>query len=331
VHIGCNYDKIPMMKKTQKTLINILQGLLILTTLVTMIALGIFLWNLISNTPNEEEPPIVNPNDKQTFDFSVNNYTLFEVEEFGFDFILAEIHIDSNKPINLSLSHFVTNEGVQLNSVDNYLKVIETAGYTFGENEVVFGLSTSETKLDALVFIPIINIDLTELTLNVNISPNSVLTFDLENPTQVGTKSDLGMNEVILDPSMVAEMAVTNKTLVSQNEFYQLDANGNRVEANFTSQSQIVAIKVKITSKISESFRITRALINDGSTLYDAVDKSFLIDGTTNLNNAYINDTTEGYLFFEILGDASLESFTELQIYLSTTEDVYFSLPLTGN
>lgn len=331
MHSGFNYDKIPMMKKPQKTFIKVLQGLLVLATLITMIVIGIFLWNLTSDTPNEEEPVIVDPTVKQTFSFSINEYTLFEIEEFGFDFILAEIHVESNKPINLSLSHFVTSENIQLNSIDNYLNIIESAGYTFGDNQLVFSLSTPETTLNALVFIPIIKTDLTTLDLNINIYPNSVLTFDLENPTYIGTKSNLGISEQGIDPSMVAEMIVTNKTLVSPGEFYQIDSNGNRVEANFTSQSQIVAIKIKITSKISEPFRITKAMIKEGSTLYDAVDKSFLIDGATNLNNSYINDSAEGYLFFEILGDTNISSFTELQIYLSATEDDYFTLPLTGN
>jgi len=331
MHIGRNYDKITWMKKPQKTFVKILQGLLIFTTLVAMIVLGMFLWNLVSTQPIDDDPVIVDPSVKQTFEFSINKFTMFEIEEFGFDFVLAEIHIESNKSINLSLSHFVTSEDVQLNNVENYLNIIESAGYTFGDNQLVFSLSTPETTLDALIFIPIINTDLTTLDLNINIYPNSVLTFDLQNPTLVGTKSDLGVSEQGIDPNMVADMVVTNKTEVNQEEFYQLDSNGNRVEANFTSQSQIVAIKVKITSKISEPFRITKAYIKDGSTLYNAVDKTFLIDGVTNLNDAYINESTEGYLFFEILGDATLESFIELQIYLSTTEENYFTLPLTGN
>lgn len=331
MHIGRNYDKMTRMKKPQKTFVKILQGLLISATLVAMIVLGMFLWNLISTPPIDDDPVIVDPSVKQTFEFSVNKFTMFEIEEFGFDFVLAEIHIESNKPINLSLSHFVTSEDVQLNSVDNYLNIIESAGYTFGDNQLVFSLSTPETTLDALVFIPIIKTDLTTLDLNINIYPNSVLTFDLQNPTLVGTKSDLGVSELGIDPNMVATMTVLNKTIVSPTEFYQLDANGNRVEANFTSQSQIVAIKVSIISKISESFRITKALIKNGGTLYDAVDKSFLIDGAVNLNNEYVNESAEGYLFFEVLGDVTLDSFTELQIYLSTTEDSYFTLPLKGN
>ena len=331
MHRTFNYDKIPMMKKTQKTITKVLQGLLVLATLITMIVLGIFLWNIISNTPNEEEPVIVDPSVKQTFDFSINEYTLFKIEEFGFDFILADIHIESNKPINLSLSHFTTSEEIQLNSVDNYLRIIENLGYNFGDFNPVFSLTSSENIMDATLFIPIKQTDLTSLDLKINIYPNHSLSFDLKNSVKYGYLEDLGVNIVNLDPSMVASMEVLNITSVSPTEFYQLDSNGNRVEANFTSQSQIVAIKVGITSKISEPFRITNAQIKNGGSVYDAVDKSYLIDGATNLNNEYINDKAEGYLFFEVLGDISIDEFTEIHIFLSTNESKFFTLPIKGN
>lgn len=320
-----------MMKKTQKTITKLFQGLLVIATLITMIVLGIFLWNLISSTPNEEEPPIVDPSVKQTFNFSINDYTLFEIEEFGFNFILADIHIESNKPINLSLSHFITSEDIQLNSVDTYLKVMENLGYNFGEYNPVFSLNSSETEMNATIFIPIKAINLTELDLKINIYPNHKLSFDLVNANNFGYLKDLGVNINNLDPSKVASIEVLNMTSVSPTEFYQIDSNGNKVEANFTSQSQIVAIKVKIISKISESFRITSAQIKNGGSVYDAVDKSYLIDGAKNLNNEYINNVIEGYLFFEVLGDISIDSFSEIHIFLSTNEDSFYTLPIKGN
>lgn len=331
MHRRANYDKIPMMKKIQNTFTKVLQGLLVVATLITMIALGIFLWNIISNNPNEEKPPIVDPSVKQTFTFEVKDFTLFEIEEFGFDFILANIHVESNKPINLSLSHFVTSEGVQLNSVDNYLSTIESLGYNFGDYKPVFSLSSTENTMDAMLFIPIKDKDLTSIDLNINIYPNHVLNFDLTNPTKTGAKENLGINLSNVDPSMIASIEILNKTMVSPTEFYQIDSNGNRIEANFTSQSEIVAIKVNVTSKISESFRIVNAQIKNGGTVYDAVDKSFLIDGAVNLNNEYINGSATGYLFFEVLGDVSLSAFTELHIYFSTNEDQFFTLPIEGN
>ena len=319
------------MKKSQNTIKKIFQGFLILATLITMIALGIFLWSLVSDTPKEEEPPIVDPSVKQTFNFEVKDFTLFKIEEFEFNFILTNIQIDSNKPINLSLSHFTTSEGIQLNSVDNYLNAIESAGYNFGDYNPVFSLSSSENILNAILFIPIKDKDLDTLELNVNIYPSYSMNFDLTNPTKTGTKEDLGLNLSIIDPSMVASVSILNKVMVSPTEFYQLDANGDRVEANFTSQSEIVAIKIEVTSKISESFRITNAQIKNGGTVYDAVDKSFLTDGAKNINNEYINESATGYLFFEVLGDISLDSFTEVHIYFSTNEDQFYTLPIEGH
>lgn len=333
MHIGRNYDKMTWMKKPQKTFVKILQGLLIFATLVAMIVLGMFLWNLISTPPIDDDPVIVDPSVKQTFEFSVNKFTMFEIEEFGFDFVLAEIHIESNKPINLSLSHFVTSEDVQLNSVDNYLNMIESAGYTFGDNQLVFSLSTPETTLDALVFIPIIKTDLTTLDLNINIYPNSVLTFDLENPTLVGTKSDLGVSEQGIDPNMVADITFLNKLLISSTEIYQLDSNGNRVEANFTSQSQIIAVKIKIDNLMDESFRIIKAVLIDKSgNKFESLNNTYFIDDISNIYGQYINDSITGYYFYEVLGASiELSNFNKAQFSFSNSVDKLYSLSIEGN
>lgn len=319
------------MTKMKNTALNVIKTIFVLAVLSFMIVAGIFIWNLIVKEPAIEDPIVDDPTVQQTFEFTVNEFTLFEIEEFGFDFILADIHVKSNKPINISLSHFTTSENIQLNSVDQYLGRIEAAGYTFGDYELVFSLYSSNTEMDGLLFIPIVNTEITALDVNINLFPSSILSFDLNNPTSIGTKSFLGISETGLEPNTAANMTVLNKTTVSPTEFYQLDANGNRVEASFTSQSKIVAIKIKIENKLSESFRITKALIKNGGTLYDAVDQSYLIDGATNLSNVYIKTTTEGYLFFEVLGDVDLASFTEAQIYLSVSDDKYYSLSLTGN
>ena len=319
------------MTKMKNTALNVIKTIFVLAVLSFMIVAGIFIWNLIVKEPAIDDPIVDDPTVQQTFEFTVNEFTLFEIEEFGFDFILADIHVKSNKPINISLSHFTTSENIQLNSVDQYLGRIEAAGYTFGDYELVFSLYSSNTEMDGLLFIPIVNTEITALDVNINLYPSSILSFDLNNPTNIGTKSYLGISETGLEPNTAANMTVLNKTTVSPTEFYQLDTNGNRVEASFTSQSQIVAIKIKIENKLSESFRITKALIKNGDSLFDSVDKTYLIDGGLNLINSLIDNPVEGYLFFEVLGDVSLNDFTEVQVYFSISGDKYYQLTLEGN
>ena len=84
------------MKKTQKTITKVFQGLLVLATLITMIVLGIFLWNIISNTPNEEEPPIVT---KQEYNFVLDDYIYYKSDDLDFNFIIADIKVTDRKSV----------------------------------------------------------------------------------------------------------------------------------------------------------------------------------------------------------------------------------------
>jgi hypothetical protein len=322
VHIELNYDKIPMMKKTQKTFIKVLQGLLVFATLVSMIVIGIFLWNLVSNTPNDDEPVIVDPTVKQTFDFSINNYTLFEIEEFGFDFILADIHVDSNKPINLSLSHFSTNEGVQLSSVNTYLNTIESKGYNFGDYDLAFALNSQTVEMDVLLFIPIINKDIDSIELLINLYPISSLIFDLNSPTSFGKLTDLVKIQQDLEPEEVSEIIVEDVFTISKSHFYILDENNVRSDAFFSSNSKIVGVKLTVINKTSNPFRIQNAILSSSdSNQFAIVDLNYIVDGYDLIMNEYLSNTTTGYIFYEIFDqNYDINNVTEINILLSSID-----------
>ena len=301
MHRRANYDKIPMMKKIQNTFTKVLQGLLVVATLITMIALGIFLWNIISNNPNEEKPPIVDPSVKQTFAFEVKDFTLFEIEEFGFDFILANIHVESNKPINLSLSHFVTSEGVQLNSVDNYLSTIESLGYNFGDYKPVFSLSSTDNTLDAMLFIPIKDKDLTSIDLNINIYPNHVLNFDLENPTKIGTVLDLELDKSGLNPSEDLTFTFSYADYFEPSNFYTIGSNGENVTVDLGTNIQILGIKFKVENSGTFKYRVANAEFKiDGVTSYPLLNPEYLLVNSVNLASISLTENSEGLLFFTV-------------------------------
>lgn len=310
------------MRKSQTTIKKLLQSLLILATIITMVALGIFLWNLVSDTPKEEEPPIVDPSVKQTFNFEVKDFTLFKIEEFEFNFLLANIQIDSNKPINLSLSHFTTSEGIQLNSVDNYLNAIESAGYNFGEYNPVFSLNSNVNKSDFMVFIPILDKSQQSLSINVNLYPASTILFDLTKPNSNGTISNLGKNEQDLEPEEISEITVDDVFIISKSHFYTIDENGDRQDAFFSSNSRIIGVKLTVKNKSNNPFRIQNAiLISKDDNSFAILNPNYNIDGYDLIMNAYLTDTMSGFIFYEIFDqNYDIKNIKEISILLSSID-----------
>lgn len=310
------------MTKMKNTALNVIKTIFVLAVLSFMIVAGIFIWNLIVKEPAIDDPIVNDPTVQQTFEFTVNEFTLFEIEEFGFDFILADIHVKSNKPINISLSHFTTSENIQLNSVDQYLGRIEAAGYTFGDYELVFSLYSSNTEMDGLLFIPVVNTEITALDLNINLYPSSILSFDLNNPTTVGTKSYLGVSETGLEPEQVSEITVDEVFTISKSHFYTVDANGDRSDAFFVSNSKIVGVDLTVINKTDNPFRIQNAiLVSSDSKSFALIDPTYQVDGYELIMNKYLSETTSGYVFYEVFDqNFDINTITEIRILLSSMD-----------
>lgn len=311
-----------MKRKLRRPFLDVLKIVTILVLIASIVTLGVVFWNYISR-PKTTDIEDTDQDKITTFDYSVNNYTLFDLEEFDFRFVLADIHIESNKTINLSLSNFKTSENIQLNSVNTYVSAIEQAGYNFGNYSVVFGLTSNTTDLDALIFIPIIDDSLDFIDLDITLNPIKTLSFDLTNPSSTGSIANLGVNEVVVNAEDQAKVVFERDIMVGTEQFYQLDASGKRVPANFTSQSQVFAVKITILNLTSDKFRITDAYVyTNGGEQYLAVDKSYLIDGADNLNNLYIETENSGFLFFEVLGQSlTVEDFNYIELYFSNVSD----------
>lgn len=292
----------------------------IMLLIASIVAASVVLWSYISKTgaSDTEEPG----NDTiQTFDYSINNYTLFDLDNFEFRFILADIHIESNKPITLSLSHFKTSEAIQLNSVQPYLSSIEQAGYNFGNYSVVSDLISQTTQLDALIFIPIIDDSLESIDLDITLHPVKTLSFDLKKPSNLGIIENLGVNEEIANPASEAEASFVSSTMVGPEQFYQLDANNERIPSSFTSQTQILGVKITVKNPGKNDIKITKAYAHtDTGESYLAIDSSYLIDGVNILAGKDIGTEGTGYLFFEVLGQTlAPENFSSFDLYFSSS------------
>lgn len=270
---------------------------------------------------------------KQTFEYTINRYTLFDLEDFDFRFVLANVRIESNKPINISLSAFKTSEGVQLNDIKDYISAIEQAGYNFENYPIVSELKTSSTILDALLFIPIKDESLETLNLDITLYPLKTLNLDLEHPTEVGIIENLMSQEPIKEEGKSADIAFVRNAMIGPEQFYHLDASGIKINSDFTSQSQILGVKVFIKNLKEEDLKITKAYaVTKTGEYYIAVDNTYLIDGIDNIAEKSFQSEITGYLFFEALGQSlTTDDFASINIYLQdSSKEMMMELKLEG-
>lgn len=311
-----------MKNKLRRTFRGIFKITLVVLLMASATLVGGALWSIISKPTEPEHVDVINEN-RQTFSYSVNHYTLFDLEQFDFRFMLADIRIESNKPINLSLSSFKTSENLQLNSVTSYLDAIEEAGYNFENYPIVSDLMSSSTRIDALLFIPIVDDALETIDVNITLYPVETLSFDLNNPTNVGIIENLARNEPVHEEGELAAITFVRDTMIGPEQFYHMDESGVKINSSFTSQSQILGVKLTVKNLGSSELKMTKAFaVTKTGEFYIAVDSSYLIDGIDNLAEQSIETEMTGYLFFEALGrNLTTEDFASVNVYFQDASE----------
>ncbi len=320
MHIGCNYDKIPMMKKTQKTLIKVLQGILILTTLVTMIALGIFLWNLISNTPNEEEPPIVTNPD---YVFVLNDYTYYKSDDLDFNFIIADVTITSNVVIKLPLSTLTTSENISLASTDDYLSILATNNLKPGLKGLSFSFNSDAKTVSASIFIPVMSKTLSEVRLTSNVPSYTELKIDLTNQSKLGDISTLKITDdtVVNNPNEDLTFTFGFADYFEPSNFYTVGPDGKAMSVDIGTNNKVFGISYTVVNSDDFSYKINQAeLIVKGVNTFPLMNPEYLLMSTTNLASVGLVDSQTGVLFFLVPAiDSDMFSYPKENIQVKLT------------
>ena len=262
MHRTFNYDKIPMMKKTQKTITKLFQGLLVLATLITMIVLGIFLWNLISNTPNEEEPPIVSKD--ESYEMSVVDYEYFKFDDLDFNVLIAKIKVQSKFEYNIPLSKLRTSENIYLNDIDSFLKTLQDSNYKPSDTGLVFSLDAKENELEKefTLFIPIRSKNINNLEVSSLVKPYSKLSFDLTDTNKWGDTQKLVIEE---DTELASENISAEYILMDyyfQSNFYTMSEGNKETTVDFPTNTKVLGIKLILSNKRSTmQYKINKSKI----------------------------------------------------------------------
>ena len=300
MHRTFNYDKIPMMKKTQKTITKLFQGLLVLATLITMIVLGIFLWNLISNTPNEEEPPIVSKD--ESYEMSVVDYEYFKFDDLNFNVLIAKIKVQSKFEYNIPLSKLRTSENIYLNDIDSFLKTLQDSNYKPSDTGLVFSLDAKENELEKefTLFIPIRSKNINNLEVSSLVKPYSKLSFDLTDTNKWGDTQKLVIEE---DTELASENISAEYILMDyyfQSNFYTMSEGNKETTVDFPTNTKVLGIKLILSNKSSTmQYKINKAkiLYSDNQEV-DTLDPEILLMYEVNLLTQTITESVEGVLFF---------------------------------
>ena len=326
-----------MMKKTQKTITKVFQGLLVLATLITMIVLGIFLWNIISNTPNEEEPTIVNKH--ESYEMSLVDYEYFKFDDLDFNVLIARIKVKSSFEYSIPLSKLKTSENIYLNEIDSYLEALQVANYKPSDTGLVFTLDANENELEKEfnLFIPIRSKNINKLELISLVKPYSELVFDLTDTNKWKETQTL----VIEDNSELASNNISAEYILMdyyfQSNFYTMSDDSKETTVEFPTNSKVLGVKLMLNNKSSNlEYKINKAkILYSQNQEVDTLDPEIQLMYEVNLLTQTIDGLVEGVLFFLVpSGEIDFLKLNKgeltLILELSNGENVTFT-ELIGN
>lgn len=306
------------MKKTQKTITKVFQGLLVLATLITMIVLGIFLWNIISNTPNEEEPPIVT---KQEYNFVLDDYIYYKSDDLDFNFIIADIKVTSNVAIKLPLSTLSTSEGISLASTDNYLSELANNNYKPSKKGLSFSFNSDSKELSVTIFIPVQSKVLSELRVNSNVAPYSEIKINLNDSTKLGDITELKLEDttIINNPNDDLSFTLEFSDYFEPSNFYTIGTDGKSMSVDIGTSSKVFGIKYTVTNDTDFSYKISDAQILLDTNSFPLMNPEYLLMSTTNLASISLLESQSGVLFFLVPSDLDVYTFPKDKVKVKLT------------
>lgn len=256
---------------------------------------GLFFVDDIKKQTNQ--PQVIETTDN--IKVTLKDYTIYEddTNDLGFNFIIANLQFEAEKPISFELKNLQTSEKITLNDVSKYLNKIELAGYSLSKMEInTTGIKTDENKTEAKVFIPY-NTDASSLSV-YNAVDASKIEFDLTKQKVAATTLKLEDQNTEIEVGST-KVSVTNAYISS----FMLH-NNDKYE---TGSSQKVYSFEIIVSDSRENAKISDAIfIEDGTSdeihclsgEYKAIDMD-------NIVGQDLTSGTKGGLFFVVVTNDS--------------------------
>lgn len=297
------------MNRKQKMLL----AIAIIITLITLLAIGYFFMNsnnkggdLSGDVNMKEEGNQTKPTadtDLSVMDFDVVEYTVYNLEDIDFGFIIAKIRVQSKKDsINVDLSHFKTSEGVDLSIVDNYVKELEKNNYYLGKQNVWFEIVSTDNEYMGNIFIPYKDKSLKELDVKIDLNENDLFKFNLSN--KKGTKDMLYYegDDVITD-GKTYQMKVSQAFEITGDSLTRTYPDGFSEDYLYPATAEVYAFKIEAVSLWGDEVQIESAIyeVEGSGDVFDAMDSKITSMKYDNIVGDIIKDKGNGVLLFMTL------------------------------
>lgn len=254
---------------------------------------------MLPESGNQEKPDETNEEEQVQVDLV--DYTVYDLEQVDFRFIIAKVRVKANDATNISLSHFKTSEGLVLSETSAYVNQLEKSSLYLGKKNVWFELISSQTNYLARIFIPVKDNTLSSISLESDLKNSHVMKFDLENPK--GTAEELGyVADDIISDGKTYQMKVSNAYRISD-EFTRTYESGYTEAYLLPSSAEVHGFYVEAVSLWGDAVEIESAYyqVHGSSEKFEALNGQFTTQKYDNIVNSSITDKDAGYIFFVTL------------------------------
>ena len=254
---------------------------------------------MLPESGNQEKPDETNEEEQVQVDLV--DYTVYDLEQVDFRFIIAKVRVKANDATNISLSHFKTSEGLVLSETSAYVNQLEKSSLYLGKKNVWFELISSQTNYLARIFIPVKDNTLSSISLESDLKNSHVMKFDLENPR--GTAEELGyVADDIISDGKTYQMKVSNAYRISD-EFTRTYESGYTEAYLLPSSAEVHGFYVEAVSLWGDAVEIESAYyqVHGSSEQFEALNGQFTTQKYDNIVNSSITDKDAGYIFFVTL------------------------------
>lgn len=261
----------------------------------------------LSNDVNlKEEGNLTKPDvdeDLTKLQFDVVEYTVYDLKEVDFGFVIAKIRVKSpNDSINIDLSHFKSSEGLVLNDVDKYVSLLEAQDCYLGKQNVWFDIVSLNNEYMGNIFIPYNDKSLNSLEVSIDLNESDRFKFDLKN--KKGNKELLFYKgDDIITDGKTYQMKVSTAQEITGDSLTRVYPDGFTEDYTYPSTAEVYAFTIDAVSLWGDEVQIEQAVyeVEGSGDAFDAMDSKIRAMKHKNIVGMTIKDKEKGALLFMTL------------------------------